>query len=192
MAAPQLIAAATQPGHRRPAAGRHPGGLDRLRPAQRRTGREPGSASIAQRARRATRLGRAQATQNIHSGALSTGKQQIMITAQIGGSARVLPDLPRHSASCVNRRNRGAGLQTGPVRLVCRTPPSVTGRGACSSLRILRSLPACSRRERNGRLPTATDGAYATKPPTTRNPSELPTAPGAPGGRRACCAARAL
>jgi cysteine synthase A len=35
------------------------------------------------------------------------------------------------------------------VRLVCRTPPSVAGRGACSSLRILRSLPACSRRERN-------------------------------------------
>jgi hypothetical protein len=54
----QLVAAAVQPRQRRPGAGRHPGSLDGLRPAQRRTGREPGSASIARRARRAIRLGR--------------------------------------------------------------------------------------------------------------------------------------
>lgn len=101
------------------------------------------------------------------------------------------PTFPVTQRHAVNRRNRGAGLQTGRVRLVCRTPPSVAGRGACSSLRILRSLPACSRRERSWRLPTASDGACATRPPTARNPSELPAAPGAPGGRRACCAARA-
>ena len=41
-----------------------------------------------QRARRATRLARAQVTQNIQSGPLTTGKQQIMITTQIGGYLR--------------------------------------------------------------------------------------------------------
>ena len=109
-----------------------------------------------------------------------------------GGSVRVSPTLPVTQRHAVDRRSRGADLRTGPVRLVRRTPPSVAGRGACSSLRILRSLPACSRRERNWRLPTASDGAYATRPPTARNPAELPAAPGAPGGRRVCCAARAL
>jgi hypothetical protein len=109
-----------------------------------------------------------------------------------GGSVRVLPTFPVTQRHAVNRRNRGAGPSAGPVRLVCRTPPSVAGRGAYSSLRILRSLPACSRRERNWRSPPASDGASATRPPTARNPSELPAAPGAPGGRRACCAARAL
>jgi hypothetical protein len=65
---------------------------------------------------------------------------------RVGARSPTFPVTQRHA---VNRRNRGAGLQTGPVRLDCRTPPSVAGRGACSSLRILRSLPACSRRERN-------------------------------------------
>jgi hypothetical protein len=90
-----------------------------------------------------------------------------------------------------------SGVTAGPAFRPVRAPalPDATaGRwpGACSSLRILRSLPACSRRERNWRLSKASDGAYATKPPTARNPSELPAAPGAPGGRRVCCAARAL
>jgi Bacterial regulatory proteins, luxR family len=62
------------------------------------------------------------------------------------------PTFPVTQRHAVDRRNRGAGLQTGPVRLVCRTPPWVAGRGACSVAEDLRSLPACSRRERNRRL----------------------------------------
>jgi hypothetical protein len=120
-----------QPGQRRPCAGRHPGGLDRLCPAQRRTGRQPGSVRIA---RRATRPARAQATQNIHSGALSTGKQQTMITAQIGGSVRVASDNGR-SRNAV----RGArGSESHPPCRIWREPGDHRARAVRAVLRAQR------------------------------------------------------